>query len=310
VKTFLLIIGVLTLLVFIRLVLLSLRRRQSAAPELSNRVADSEWASCGVATMEMPRRIKTSGRLSGKVALVTGAGSGIGRAIAIAFAREGARVALVGRRKLALEQVAAEIGENAIAIPGDVSKCEDIERVVTATVAQFGHLHILVNNAARLAAGTAESHSEAEWDETFDTNVRGLWLLSRVALPHMRKAGNGSIINISSVLGLVGAKNRVAYAASKGAVTLMTKAMALDHAHEQIRVNAICPGIVDTELVAQFINNALDPEATRKQRIALHPMGRFGQPEDIAHAAVYLASDESAWVTGIAMPVDGGYSAV
>jgi NAD(P)-dependent dehydrogenase (short-subunit alcohol dehydrogenase family) len=310
VKTFLLIIGVLTLLVFIRLVLLSLRRRQSAAPELSNRVADSEWASSGVATMEMPRRIKTSGRLSGKVALVTGAGSGIGRAIAIAFAEQGARVALVGRRKLALEQVAAEIGENAIAIPGDVSKCEDIERVVTATVAQFGHLHILVNNAARLAAGTAESHSEAEWDETFDTNVRGLWLLSRVALPHMRKAGNGSIINISSVLGLVGAKNRVAYAASKGAVTLMTKAMALDHAHEQIRVNAICPGIVDTELVAQFINNALDPEATRKQRIALHPMGRFGQPEDIAHAAVYLASDESAWVTGIAMPVDGGYSAV
>jgi NAD(P)-dependent dehydrogenase (short-subunit alcohol dehydrogenase family) len=260
--------------------------------------------------MEMPRRVNTAGRLSGKVALVTGAGSGIGRAIAIAFAEQGARVALVGRRRLPLEAVAAEIGENAFAIPGDVSKPEDIERVVAETVSQFGHLHILVNNAARLAAGTAESHSEAEWDETFDTNVRGLWLLSRAALPHMRKAGKGAIINISSVLGLHGAKNRVAYAASKGAVTLMTKAMALDHAHEQIRVNCICPGIVDTELVAQFINNAPDPEAARKQRIALHPLGRFGQPEDIAHAAVYLASDESAWVTGIAMPVDGGYSAV
>src|SRR5207253_726430 len=117
-------------------------------------------------------------------------------------------------------------------------------------------------------------------DATFDTNVKGVWLLVKAALPHMRKAGGGSIINISSVVGLVGAKNRVAYAASKGAVTLMTKAMALDHAHEQIRVNAICPGIVDTELVAQFINNAPDPEAARKQRIALHPLGRFGKPED------------------------------
>jgi NAD(P)-dependent dehydrogenase (short-subunit alcohol dehydrogenase family) len=260
--------------------------------------------------MEMPRRINTSRRLSGKVALITGAGSGIGRACAIAFAHEGARVVLVGRRKLPLDAVAREIGEDAFAIAGDVSKKEDIERIVSETVAHFGHLHVLVNNAAKLVGGTAETHSESEWDETFDTNVRGLWLLSRAALPHMRKAGKGSIVNISSVVGLVGAKNRVAYSASKGAVTLMTKAMALDHAHEQIRVNAICPGIVDTELVAQFINNAPDPEAARKQRIALHPLGRFGQPEDIAHAAVYLASDESSWVTGTAIPVDGGYSAV
>jgi 2,3-dihydro-2,3-dihydroxybenzoate dehydrogenase len=143
-----------------------------------------------------------------------------------------------------------------------------------------------------------------------DTNARGPWLLSQAVLPHMRKNGGGSIINISSVLGLVGAKNRVAYAASKGALTLMTKAMALDHAHEQIRVNAICPGIVETELVAQFVINAPDPEAARKQRIALHPLGRFGKPEDIAYMAVYLASDESAWVTGAAYPVDGGFSAV
>lgn len=309
-KYFLIIVLVLTLLVFLRLVLLSLRKSSAPKLAMANRVADSDWASGGVATMEMPQRINTSGRLSGKVALVTGAGSGIGRAIAIAFAREGARVALVGRRRLPLEQVTAEIGENAVAIPGDISKKEDIDRVVAETVAQFGHLHVLVNNAAMLVAGTAESHSEQEWDETYDTNVKGLWLLSRAALPHMRKAGKGSIINISSVVGLVAAKNRVAYSSSKGAVTLMTKAMALDYAHEQIRVNCICPGIVDTELVAQFINNAPDPEAMRKQRIALHPMGRFGQPEDIAHAAVYLASDESAWVTGTAIPVDGGYSAV
>jgi NAD(P)-dependent dehydrogenase (short-subunit alcohol dehydrogenase family) len=310
-KVFLLIIVALTFLVFLRLLLLSLRQQPKAA--LTYRSTVDEWADDGggaAATMERPQRFNTSGRLSGKVALITGAGSGIGRACAIAFAREGARVVLVGRRKLPLDAVAREIGENAFAIAGDISKKEDIERVVAETVAHFGHLHVLVNNAAKLVGGTAETHSESEWDETFDANVRGLWLLSRAALPHMRKAGKGSIINISSVVGLVGAKNRLAYSASKGAVTLMTKAMALDHAHEQIRVNAICPGIVDTELVAQFINNAPDPEAARKQRIALHPLGRFGQPEDIAHAAVYLASDESAWVTGTAIPVDGGYSAV
>lgn len=307
-KYFLLIIVILTFLVLLRLILLSFSRTSQRL--IANRVADSDWASGSLATMEMPQRINTSGRLSGKVALVTGAGSGIGRAIAISFAEEGARVALVGRRRLPLEETAAEIGENAIAIPGDMSKKEDIERVVREAVSHFGHLHVLVSNAAALIAGTAESHSEAEWDETYNTNVKGLWLLSRAALPHMRKAGKGSIINISSVVGLVAAKNRVAYSSSKGAVTVMTKAMALDHAHEQIRVNCICPGIVDTELVAQFINNAPDPEAARKQRVALHPLGRFGQPEDIAHAAVYLASDESAWVTGIALPVDGGYTAV
>src|SRR5206468_3362073 len=163
---------------------------------------------------------------------------------------------------------------------------------------------------AKLVAGTAESHSEEEWDETFNTNVRGLWLFSRAAIPHMRNTGGGSIINISSVLGLVGAKNRVAYAASKGAVTLMTKAIALDHAHEQIRCNCICPGIVETEMVAKFITQAPDPEAARQQRTALHPLGRFGKPEDIAAAAVYLASDESLWVTGAAFPIDGGFTAV
>ena len=300
------IVVVLALLVFLRLILLSFKRQTSAirsdsiAPTISSLFPSTQAPS-------LPRN---SGRLAGKVALITGAGSGIGRACAVSFAREGAKVALVGRRKLPLDAVAAEIGPNAFAISGDISKKEDIERIVTETVAHFGGLHILVNNAAKLAAGTAESHTEQEWDETFSTNVRGLWLLSRAALPHMRNAGRGSIINISSVLGLVGAKNRVAYAASKGAVTLMTKAMALDHAHEHIRVNAICPGIVDTELVAQFINNAPDPDAMRKQRIALHPLGRFGQPEDIASAALYLASDESSWVTGIALPVDGGYSAV
>jgi NAD(P)-dependent dehydrogenase (short-subunit alcohol dehydrogenase family) len=249
-------------------------------------------------------------RLAGKVAIITGAGSGIGRACALAFAREGAKVVLVGRTAAKLEAVAEEIGPAAIAHAGDVSKGSDIEGVVAAAAVKFGGLHVLVNNAAVLVAGTAESHTKEEWDETFDTNVKGLWLLSRAAIPQLRKAGGGSIINIGSALSLVGARNRVAYAASKGAVLLMTKAMALDHANEQIRVNCICPGIVETDLVERFITQAADPVAARKQREALHPLGRFGKPEDIAPLMVYLASDESSWVTGAAFPIDGGYTAI
>jgi NAD(P)-dependent dehydrogenase (short-subunit alcohol dehydrogenase family) len=249
-------------------------------------------------------------RLTDKVALITGAGSGIGRACALAFAREGARVALVGRTRAKLDQVAGEAGSAAFVCPADISKPADVERAVTQTIAHFGELDVLVNSAATLIAGTATSHTEAEWDATFDANVKGLWLLSRASLPYLRAAGGGSIINVSSVIGLVGARNRLAYSASKGAVTLLTKSMALDHAAENIRVNCICPGIVETELVSEFITKAPDPEAARKQRVGLHPLGRFGKPEEIAHMAVYLASDESAWVTGAAFPIDGGYSAI
>ncbi len=249
-------------------------------------------------------------RLTDKVALITGAGSGIGRACALAFAREGARVALVGRTRAKLDQVAGEIGAAAFVCPADISKPPDVERAVTQTIAHFGELDVLLNSAATLIAGTATSHTEAEWDATFDANVKGLWLLSRASLPYLRAAGGGSIINVSSVIGLVGARNRLAYSASKGAVTLLTKSMALDHASENIRVNCICPGIVETELVSEFITKAPDPEAARKQRVGLHPLGRFGKPEEIAHMAVYLASDESVWVTGAAFPIDGGYSAI
>lgn len=251
-----------------------------------------------------------SSRLKDKIAIVTGAGSGIGRAIALAMMREGAHVVLVGRRKDRVEAVASEAEGSAISVAADVSKRDEIEHVLQETVKAFGGINVLVNNAGILHAGTAEQITEVQWDETFNINVRGLWLLSRAALPYLRKAGGGSIINVASVLGINGVRNRAAYAASKGAVVLLTKCMAIDHGHENIRVNAICPSFVETDLTAEVLSKAADPDAMRRERIGVHPIGRLGKPEDMAGLAIYLASDESSWVTGAAFPVDGGYLAV
>jgi NAD(P)-dependent dehydrogenase (short-subunit alcohol dehydrogenase family) len=244
-------------------------------------------------------------RLNKKIAVITGGGSGIGKAIAMAFVREGAQVVIAGRDSKKLALAAEEIGANCLAITADISHANDVQKLVSAALEKFKRVDILVNNAAVLLPGTAETLSEQDFDQTFNINVRGLWLLSRAVLPHMRAAGDGSIINIGSVLSLLGARNRVAYSASKGAVVAMTKAMALDHAAENIRVNCICPGIVETELVAKFNTD----ENVRRQRVAMHPMGRFGRPDEVANAAIYLASDESGWTTGSNLTVDGGYSA-
>jgi len=217
---------------------------------------------------------------------------------------------LVGRRKPILESVAHDCGNIPLLVSADISEQNDSERVVSETVAQYGRIDVLVNNAGILHIGTVEQITPEQWDETFRVNVRGVWLLSRSVLPLFRKAGGGSIINVASVLGVNGARFRAAYAASKGSVVLLTKCMAIDHGPENIRVNALCPSFIETDLTAAVLANSSDPEAMRRERISVHPIGRLGQPEDTAGLAVFLASDESSWVTGAVYPIDGGYLAV
>ena len=251
-------------------------------------------------------------RLAGKVGIVTGGGSGIGRAIALALAREGARVALLGRHKDKLEQSADEIrnasGE-AIAVAADITEPADTKAAVEQVERRFGKLDVLVNNAGALSVSTIETVSEDEWDRIITTNLKGPFLMSRAALPAMRRSGGGSIVNIGSVLGLVAVKDRAAYCASKGGVTLLTKAMALDHAHEHIRVNCICPSVVETDLIRDLFAKSEEGRQAKRARIGTIPMGRFGQPQDVAGLAVFLASDESSWMTGTAIPLDGGLTA-
>lgn len=251
-------------------------------------------------------------RLSGKVALVTGGGTGIGRAIAVAFAREGASVAVAGRRLEKLREVISEVqkaGGAGFAVECDVSKARDVEGAVKGTVERFGRLNVLVNNAGMLHVSTVEGIREEEWDRMMAVNVKGAFLMSRAVLPEFRKCGGGTIVNIGSVLGLFAVKDRAAYCASKGGVTMLTKAMALDHAHEKIRVNCICPSVVETDLVKGVFNETEKGQAMLKARLATIPLGRLGRPEDIAEMAVYLAGEESSWLTGAAIPLDGGVTA-
>jgi NAD(P)-dependent dehydrogenase (short-subunit alcohol dehydrogenase family) len=251
-------------------------------------------------------------RLSGKVALITGGGTGIGRATALAFAREGASVAVAGRRLEKLKEVIGEIekqGGKAIALECDVTRSAQVERTVEETAKRFGKLNVLVNNAGMVHVSTVESISEEEWDRVMTVNVKGPFLMSRAALKEFRKAGGGAIVNIGSVLGLVAMRDRAAYATSKGGVTMLTKAMAVDHAHENVRVNCICPSIVETDLVKGLFDDSEQGQRLRKSRMGTIPLGRFGKPMDVAELAVFLASEESSWLTGAAIPLDGGLTA-
>ena len=256
------------------------------------------------------------GRLSGKVAIITGGTSGIGKATALLFAEEGADVVITGRRaelgQSVLDGIRQKDGRG-IYVQADHSKADDCSRVVERTLAEFGRIDILFNNAGIVMKGTAETTSEEVWNDTLAINVTAVWRMCQLVIPHMKRQGGGVIVNNGSDWSVVAGKNAFPYIMSKGAVGMMTKALALDHAREKIRVNAVCPGdtFVDRWLERGYFESS-DPvslEEAVKESSAYIPMGRFGKPEEIAKAVLFLASDDSSFVTGHLLLVDGGNTA-
>jgi NAD(P)-dependent dehydrogenase (short-subunit alcohol dehydrogenase family) len=246
--------------------------------------------------------------LAGKVALIAGAASGIGRATALLFAREGAAVAIADINP-AGEALAEEIirsGAHAFFERADVTQAVDCQRVVERTLREFGGIHVLFNNAGIMRRASVVELSEEDWDRVMSVNVKSIFLMSRQVIPTMAKAGGGSIINTASGWGLAGGPRAAVYCASKGAVVLLTKAMAIDHGPQKIRVNCICPGDTDTGMLRNEAQQLGEREDLFLAQSARRPLGRIGQPEEIAQAALYLASDASSFVTGTALVVDGG----
>lgn len=257
-------------------------------------------------------------RFDGRAVLVTGGAQGIGRGIVDAFLEVGASVAISDidgeAAAAALETATAAAPGRVIATIGDVSVAADADRMVAETVAAFQRLDVLINNAgiAPLAwYGSVEDISEAIWDRILDVNLKGMFLMSRAALPRIRVAGGGTIVNMASVQGLQSMPRVAAYAASKGGVLSLTRAMAMDHAHEGIRVVAICPGTIDSAMVRGIARAEGGDEAATVRRFgASHPIGRIGTPADVGAAAVFLASDDASFITGESLNVDGGYMAL
>jgi NAD(P)-dependent dehydrogenase (short-subunit alcohol dehydrogenase family) len=251
----------------------------------------------------------TQGLLAGKAALVTGGASGIGRATAILFAREGANVAVMDLDGEAGKAVVAEASSGhakSMLVQGDVSSADDCRRAVQTVVNELGGIDILFNNAGIIHRASVVDLTEHVWDRTMAVNVRSVFLMSKYVVPIMVRAGGGVIINTASGWGLTGGKRAAAYCASKGAVVQLTKAMALDHGEENIRVNCICPGDTDTPMLRREAEQLGEPIERFLAEAAKRPLPRVGMPEDVARAVLYLASDAASFITGASLVVDGG----
>jgi len=247
-------------------------------------------------------------KLKNKVAIVTGSSKGIGEGIARVFAREGAKVVVTCRTEEAGKKITGELldaGGTAIFVKTDVTSSQDVQFMINKVIQTFGRLDILVNNAGYHISKNVQETSEEEWEFIINTNLRSTFLCSKYALPHLRKV-KGTIINISSMVGLVGQPNAGAYSATKGGQIAMTRNMAIDFAPDGVRVNVICPGWIQTPLVEDWFTQQKDPEAARKYIFGQHPLGRIGTIDECGQAAAFLASDEASFMTGSIITLDGG----
>lgn len=247
-------------------------------------------------------------RLADKVAIITGGASGIGRATAFLFAKEGAKIVIADLNETNSSETVDRIrsaGGEATSVLTDVTSAKDVEVMVKSVCNAYGKLNVLFTGAGIAMRLPVAELPEEDWDRCIAINLKGTYLCCKFAIPEMIKNGEGAIISVASIYGIVGSKNRAAYLASKGGVANMTRGMALDYAAENIRVNCICPGFTDTPLVRSIVKTRAEYQSLAGQ----HPMGRLATPQDIAYGALYLASDEAAFVTGIALPIDGGYTA-
>lgn len=249
-----------------------------------------------------------SGRLSGKSCLVTGGGAGIGAAVAERLSREGARVAIADIDAAAAEAVARDLAHHAetIGLRADVSVLDDVASAVAATVDRFGRLDAIVNNAGVAVPGSAEGMSEEDWDRVMAVNLKGVWAGMKYAIPHLRAVGGGSIVNMSSVQALVGFPGWAGYAATKGAIISLTQQAAVEYGPEGIRVNCLVPGTIMTPMNEEIFRTAPDPDALLSSWNSSHALNRFGQPTEVAAAAAFLVSEDSSFVTGACLRVDGG----
>ena len=244
-------------------------------------------------------------RLTNKTAIITGGGSGIGQACAWAFYQEGANVVLFGRREDKLKETAQELGSRAMTVSGDMTRSEDLDRLVQETLSKFHRIDILVNNAGLFKGAPLHEISDEQYDEMMNINMRAVFQLTRRVLPVMMEQKSGNIIHISSILGIIAVPQVAVYNISKGALNQFSRSIAVEYGSYGIRSNSICPGLIETDMTADLMKD----EELMQEWSKGYPIGRFGKPEDVANTCLFLASDESSFITGTVLPVDGGFTA-